>query len=132
MVFEEAFLARLKADAEIARLTGGRIYWVDRPQDKPLPAVVLTLIGGAKAMTMAGAQGLQRTRVQVDVLASSYAVASAIEQAVTTAAEGRAQHSGFQFLQAQVFGPFDRGERTSSGFVHRKQVDLDIPHYRLS
>jgi hypothetical protein len=128
MDFEGALRARFIAAPPVAALVAQRVYWVDRPQDKPLPDITLTVISDTRDQHMKGFQELQFTRVQVDCRASTYAGAKALAEASIAEIAPASIENGINFRRATVNGPRDLGERTATAFIHRKQFDLIIPH----
>lgn len=85
---EEEFMAFLLADSGISALLGNRIYWKKAPQGVGRPYVVLHKISGIRDHHMKRPDSLTASRVQVDVIADTYAVAKALERALDAACDG--------------------------------------------
>lgn len=127
MNMETAFRARIVAGlTEVA----GRVYWVDRPQGKPLPDVTLQTISATRDQHMTGFQETQQVRVQVDVRADTYVLARQLrEEAIETIAP-RAVNDGIRFDRAWVLNFGEETERTSAGAtVHRQRIDFLITYH---
>jgi hypothetical protein len=85
---EEALIAYLLATPAITSLTGTRIYWMEIPQGSAYPAVRLQVISTVPDYTYEGAQGLKRSRVQVDCYAGSYLGSKAVARTIETLISG--------------------------------------------
>jgi len=107
---------------------GKRVYWETRPQGTALPAIVLTIVSDARSQHMAGFDGYQARRVQVDCYAGTYAEAAAMREAVIAAIVPGAVQGAVTFLRGFVNNALSRGEVTDTGFVFRQMVDLTIWH----
>ncbi|WP_417723957.1 tail completion protein gp17 [Salipiger sp.] len=66
---EEELRAMLRAETAVAALVGARVYWGERPQGDPLPAVVLTVVDDREGSTLSGGDGLFLGMVQADCYA---------------------------------------------------------------
>lgn len=129
MDWRGALRARLLADGPLAALVGTRVYWIERPQTGPLPAVTLLTISDGHEQTLKELQGYQASRVQIDVWAanqpSAYAVAGAVIDAALPADTGNGQI----FSRAMVdLPPRDMAERIGSTTVFRVSMDLIFHH----
>ena len=82
MGLQDAFRARLLAAGAIAALVDDRIYWGKRPQNAPLPGVVLTKVAPGQGWTHEGPDPLVNPWVQIDVYAASLPSASSVASAL--------------------------------------------------
>lgn len=127
MNFEGAIIARVKDDAAISAIVAGRVTWSQRTQDSALPAVVLRVIADDRQQDLEGFT-TRNTRVQFDCFAATRTATVSLREAVIAAVAPPALVSGVQFQRA-IFDPVtDRGESTSTGFVHRDQFDATFRH----
>jgi hypothetical protein len=93
---EEAFIAYLLATPAITAVTGNRIHWMEIPQASPYPAVRLQVVSTVPDYTYEGAQGLKRSRVQIDCYALSYQSGKAVARTI------EARLSGEKFTQGPI------------------------------
>jgi hypothetical protein len=128
MDMQEALRALIVADSAVAAIAGTRVYWGVRPQDKPLPAIVLQTVSDPRPQHLKGFETFRGTRVQADCLAATFAQARALAEAVIAAAIGPAAQGGVTFQRGDADGPRDLGEDTANGYVHNQSVDLLIRH----
>jgi len=79
----------LAADATVTALVSTRIFPAVVPENTALPALAVTMIAGARYPRIAGAETthLQRTRMEVECVGTSYAEAKALRSAVIKACE---------------------------------------------
>lgn len=127
---QEDFRGLLLAEGAITTLVGSRITWNERPQASALPAIVLTIAGEDRAYAYDGDSSVA-TRVQVDIYASSYASAVAIDRAAVMALSGRtATRGATQFMGIFFESRFDAVEEDekSAQRVQRISRDLIIHH----
>lgn len=128
---EIAIRARLKASAALVALVGTRMDWGLRPGPN-LPAITLTRIPGPTDVHFKGDQGLQETRVQVDVWAPDYITASRVGHLVKAALEPAGEvakiapnmDSGVRFERSFADQPDPAIEDTPAGPVHRVRLDV--------
>lgn len=125
MDMEAALRARLLAAGPVTALAGTRIYWDDRPQSSPLPAVLLTVISDIRGQTLSDWDMLE-ARVQVDVFASTFAQKKALKEAVIAALAPAEQSNGIQFMRASEIAAVPRNERTETQFIFRDAIDFLI------
>lgn len=78
----------LLADAPLASLVEGRIFWKKMEPTAALPRVVLHTISREPDYNMNQASGLVSTRIQVDCLGETYASAQAVANAIVTLLSG--------------------------------------------
>jgi len=121
----------LIAAAPVAALVGDRVHPIVRPQGGALPAVVYQVIGSRPLYHMQGADGLMRSRVQVDAWAQTYLGAVALAEAIAAAASGFRGVSGATdfagvFLDASrdTFDPAG----TDGAAAYRRSVDFIVHH----
>lgn len=128
MDWKGALRARLVAAAPVAALVDGRIYWVDRPQTSPLPAITLQTIDDARPRVYGGFQSARPSVVQIDVWATTFAQKEALAEAVIAALEPANTANGIKFLAAEIEGVTDLGERVETQFIHRTRIDMTFWH----
>lgn len=88
-MMEEEFRAVLLANAALSALVSSdKIVFGDVLPGKDYPFVTCDTVSGAEGMTMAGPDGLEQKRVQVDCDARTKAQANAVGQAVVNALHG--------------------------------------------
>jgi len=107
-------------------LAGGRVYWEYRPQNTPLPAIVLHEINSPLDQTFDGPMGTQGERVQADCMTKTKVEAWALRDAVTAAliAPGMTGATEFQGGTINLRRPVK--EDTPDGVVHTFQIDATI------
>lgn len=129
MDMQMALASRLLTDPDIAALVGTRVDWIQRKQDDPFPAIVLTTISDPRPQHLKGFEDFRETRVQADCLSLDYGEARGLAELVIDASVGSATIGSIRFLRADIDGPRDLGELLEGkGFVHRQSVDLIIRH----
>lgn len=133
--FASALHARLTGDADVAALVDTRVYWVNRPQNSPLPAIRLQTISDPRPEHLGGYDAARVTRVQADCFAQAkadgtggYKQARALAEKVIAAVAAPATVGGVVFGHTKAEGPHDLGEDTAAGFIHRASVDLLVEH----
>lgn len=126
MDLAKALIARLDAAAAVTDVAGSRTYWLVRPQNSALPAVVLQVVGGERAQHLDGFEDMRTVRVQAACLAEKHSVSRTLAEAVTAALVPEAEVDGVLFWRASADEPRDLGNQTDTGFVHRAVVDLII------
>jgi hypothetical protein len=114
-----------------ARATGlasGRVYWTERKQGDPLPAVVLLSVGDDRPQHFKGFS-LAPGRVQIDAYGTRQQQAwDLAEEALTTLVPG-ASSNGHNFSRADVaLGPRDLTERVGNETIFRVSMDLIFHH----
>lgn len=139
MDLEKALRARLFADATLAgELTTPatasdperkRVYWVDRPQGRPLPDVTLQIIGEERAQHLKGFQATQRGRLQVDIRAADYATARALREKIIEVLTPRGVQDDVRFHRATIPFRRDGDERPESGgIIHRHIIHFYLTY----
>lgn len=121
-----ALRARAIADAGVATIAGTRVYWVQRIQGKPLPAVTLTVVSDPRPQHLKGFFALRETVVQADCLAESHKQATDLAEAVIAALVPEHSGNGIVFNRALVDAVRDLGEQTETHFIYRTSVDLRL------
>jgi hypothetical protein len=82
---ESAIYALLSGAASVAALVGTRIYPVQCPESAVYPAVRYLVISVEQPHALTTDPAVRGVRVQVDAIATTYAVATQIRDAVRTA-----------------------------------------------
>ncbi|VVT20318.1 conserved hypothetical protein [Sphingomonas aurantiaca] len=128
---EEALRAKLLETVALKALVDTRVDWGLRPQGSALPGVALFGVTGIPGMTMTGASGWTRSRVQIDVWGRTYKAARDV--ADTIAGEGGAL-VGFRGTVREVrLRTFILGRRTgddtdAQGPIFRQSIDVLVWH----
>ncbi|MWP40199.1 DUF3168 domain-containing protein [Rhodobacter sphaeroides] len=104
---EEALRALLLASGGVTAHVQTRVNFGRHPQGEPLPALVLSTVSDREGLTLAGPDGLQRARVQIDCYAGSYGAAKQLSRAVRAVLHG---HSGGGFRCVFLDGARDLRE----------------------
>jgi hypothetical protein len=127
---EEALTAHLLADPALGGLVGPRIFWGERPQGQPLPAVVLLVVDGNPDYAMRGATGLKNTRLQVDCWGRSYSEARQVANAASDALHGFLGLRGSVDVQASFLdAERDLSENSGEGGrLFRRSLDFILWH----
>lgn len=121
---EQDFRALLTSAAAVTALAPpSRINWGAHPQGKPLPALVLNHLSGARGMSMSGPDRLRQARVQVDCYAPTYAQAKALARAVDAVAHG---HRGPTLRYVEMIAERDTRESGSNEAERPYRVSLDF------
>ena len=135
MDWQEALLARLTDDAGVTALVGEKVFWGDRSQDQPLPAVTLLTISDGNRQHLKGFESIQPARVQIDCWAASFSIVTAIKTAVLAALIPGYEGHGHRFARGDVvLAPRDLIERVSAGpdgrtkSINRVSMDLIFYH----
>ncbi len=119
-----ALRTRILASADVTRLVGQRVYWMQRAQAAALPAIVLQTISDVRGQHMRGFQSLRSTRVRADVWADGYGAARQVSEAVIAAAVAEHRANGIHFRRAQIEGPRDLLEDGQTAPIFRCSTDL--------
>lgn len=122
---EGALRARLLAATPVTSLVAQRVYWDDRPQGSPLPAVLLTVISDLRSQTLSDFD-MREARVQVDVFGTTFAQKKALKEAVIAALAPASLINDVQFMRASDISAVPRNERTETQFVFRDAIDFLI------
>lgn len=85
MSIEAAIIARVAATASLVTLVGTRVSPIVVPQSAALPAIAYQLVSDVREEVMGVNAGIRRARVQLTILADTYASALAVSAAVETA-----------------------------------------------
>lgn len=81
MDLQAALRARLIANGAIGAFAATRVYWGIRPQNSPLPAIVLTKVAPGQSWTHAGPDALVNPWFQADYYAADQAGVAALAAA---------------------------------------------------
>lgn len=128
MDMEGAVRARLLAAAPVTAIVGQRVYWEDRPQNAALPAIVLQLPTDLREQHMGGFQGLLFARMQVNVLAVSFADKKRLKEVVIAALTPAHSGNGIRFTQATNISSRPINERTETQYIFADAIDFQL-HY---
>jgi hypothetical protein len=126
MDFEGALRARLLAAAPVTEIVGQRIYWEERPQNAPLPAITLQYVVDARDQHMGGFQAVQRKLIQIDVWATTYAQKKALKEAVITTLATSQISNGIFFRGVVDVDAVTLNERTETQFIYRDAIRLTL------
>lgn len=104
------------------------VFWVERPQGSPLPAITLQTVTGDRVQTHDGFQGLRSPRVQLDSLALTYEQSRQVfEAAIVDLAPG-VTSNGIKFDRMFFDGERDFVERVGTTSIFRASIDLIVWH----
>lgn len=110
-------------------LAGGHIYWGLRPQGAPLPALVLTAVGGTIGRTVEGDADLRRSTIQVDAWAATHRDAWLLIEAVLAAVAAPFARDGIRFASAGQDAPRTSSEEAADKTtLFRASADLNFWH----
>jgi phage tail protein X len=87
---ESKVYAALSGNAALAALVSTRIYPLQFPQGVTVPALTYERISTERQYSLTGYSGIEQVGLQVMVLASTYAQARQVSDAVVSAMEGAA------------------------------------------
>lgn len=123
MDWRQAFRSR------VTGLAGGRVYWVERPQEvKTLPAAVLLVVSDGRPQTLKDFD-LSPKRVQVDTYGANQKEAWDLAEAMLGELIPGETINGHTFFRADVMiGPRDMTERVGNETVFRVSMDLIVHH----
>lgn len=131
MDVEDALRLRLTGAGVLAArlaewLGAPAVFWLLRPQNSGLPAIVLTTVSRPEAEHMQGPQALQFMRVQVDSYAASVIDAQQVADLAIAALRPRAFAHGYYFRPASVLARRDMGDPGMNGGTFRVSMDLMV------
>jgi hypothetical protein len=106
------------------------IFWVERDQGSPLPALILFSVGGPpEDLDLDDGADFVETRIQFRAMASTHAKANALLKAATDVLMGDAEVDNFLFWGADRDRPIDLGSGTASGgVIHEVTQDVILRH----
>lgn len=84
-ILETLIYQTLRDHGGISALVSGRVYPLMLPQGCSLPAISYQRVSTDYIVSVGGYSGLERVRIQIDVMASTYAVSKALANQVVTA-----------------------------------------------
>ena len=122
---EAALLARLRAAGTLA---GARVNWDLRPQNDPLPAVVLSIVSDARPLHLKGPEARRRTRVNADCWGASALEATRLAIQVIGAAREPATVQGVRFGVTRTDGGQSFVETQDGQTIFRRSIDLLVWH----
>lgn len=137
MDVSEAVQQRLAAASGVTTIVGQTtdgancIFWNERDQKSPLPALVLSWVGGpGEDLDLEDEADSLESRLQCSALAQTHAEARALAKAATDALRGDADVAGVQFWSAEVERPIDLTSAGTPGgeMVHEITQDVVLRH----
>jgi hypothetical protein len=126
MSFEVDLRSKLVNDAAVSAIVGSKVYPQFRPQGSTLPAVLLTIVYGARDKTFDGAMATQGNQVQFDCMASTKAEVTALRNAVIDAIEAPSTVGSTEFQGGTVDLYRDSYDDTDAGVVWVDQIRATI------
>ena len=120
---EEELRAFLLGTTAVTDICGQRINFGAHPQGKPLPAIVLNVIGDNEGHTLEGPDGLSQGRVQVDCYAKTIGAAKLLSRAARVALDG---YRGGGFSGVFHAGTRDGREGGTNEAARPFRVSLDF------
>lgn len=128
MNFDQAVVARLLGDEDVAALVGARVDWERLPQGSPMPAIVLTIVVDEMPQTFKGFQATRGTSTQIDCYAATKIGAAALRKAVLAAVVSPVTVGGVRFQQAQDVSLRRTYEKRDATERYREIIDLTLWH----
>jgi hypothetical protein len=118
---EETLVARLLAETTLTALVGQRIEPVLNSQDTALPALSYQLISRAGEHSQDG-PAINRPRIQLTALATTYSQVVAVLAACKTAVDGVSWGGGVSSFCENEFDGYQADSRETGVFVRRMDV----------
>lgn len=115
MSFEADFRTFLLSASGVSSLVGDRVVWSELPDGSPRPVITLWTISSNPEYTMAGANGLEQRRVQIDCWAMTLTEAKALDAAIADLVDGFKGAVGSTFLQGAFVVNRDESRDPSIG-----------------
>jgi hypothetical protein len=128
MLLAEALSARLEAASAVTNIAGQRIYWTQRPQGDPVPAVVMRGSGGVDLDDLNDDAAYAETRITASCFGRNSLEAKQLARAVKATLKPAAVQGGFSFDASDIGEPIDLGELGVAGWEHRADLDCVIRH----
>jgi hypothetical protein len=127
---EQALRDWLLAHADVGALVDDRVYWLRRPQNSPLPAIVLTVVSGRPDRPLSGPSGLASGLVQADCRASTPAEAGDLRDALKSAvhAARRVTLGDVRLVAAFIESERHSSEGDERSPVTRISLDIRVHH----
>lgn len=100
---EEALFTLLSTESTISDICGTRIYPMFAEQEETLPHIIYQQISGDRDHTFDGASGFTQSRYQFNCLATTYAGAKALFEAVRKFFDGYAGTVSGVEIQSNLF-----------------------------
>lgn len=125
-----ALIARLQGASAVSSIVGTKVYWIQRPQGDPVPAVVARYSGAEDIETLDDDPDLIETeaRITIDCFGANNVQAKKLARAVKATLKPPAMQGSFSFDSSDVSGPIDLGEFGIAGWEHRATLDCVIRH----
>lgn len=82
MTVEEAIRARVLAIPAVVAAVGSRVYTLTFPQNPTWPAIRIQEVSEVEEYHLRGPIGIRRARVQLDIVATTFTAAAAIDRDV--------------------------------------------------
>jgi len=117
---ETRLVAKLKGTSAIATLIGTRVYPMIRPQSAALPCIVYEISTDRPSNHATGTSGTSEMTIALDCVASTYAGAKALGDAVATAISGWNDGSSCVWhleSQSDEMGPLAAGQEVPDFYV---------------
>lgn len=128
MSWEAALVQRLLADPAVAAIVGERIEWDDLAPDTALPALTLQVISDPEPQNNDGFDPFRPSRVQLNALAGTKALAIALSKAAVDAVIPEGTVADTTFLRSFVDGGGSDAVQLPTGRRCRNRKDLIIWH----
>lgn len=117
----------LTGAAAISALVGQRVFWGTIPQGATNPLVALYLISRIPGYTMQGGDGLDESRVQIDIRDTDLARAWQVRDAIKALVSGyRGTVSGTYLSGIFIQSERQRFDRTDAESFHTLSLDVQI------
>lgn len=124
---EAALRALLTGSGPVAALVGARVYWGEIPQGAAAPAVVMYVVSRVPGYTFQGGDGLDESRIQIDVRDTALGRAWQVRDAIRTLLSGyRGTVSGTSFSGAFLLSERQRRDHIGAELFHTVSLDFQI------
>lgn len=124
---EDALRALLVGDVAVTALVGQRVYWGTIPQGSAAPSVAMYVITRLSSYTMQGSDGLEESRIQIDVRDTELARAWQVRDAIKSLISGyRGTVQGIALQGLFLVSERQRFESIGSESFHTVSMDVQV------
>lgn len=107
MALEENIATLFNASTLITTLTSNRVFMSRLPDLSKYPAILVTRIHGEQMNALSGRTSAEKTLMQVDCFAETYAVASQLTTIIHTVMDGATAFKNIQLSNQDLSQPMD-------------------------
>lgn len=126
---EEALIAKLLADGNVAALAGSRIFPGMRPQAAQLPAIVCNMISSNPSYSDDGEDGIAESRMQIDCWGATYSAAKLLARAVKSslsAFSGTVNAVRFRYITIDLEHDLQETGSDAASYPFRTSIDFIV------